>query len=269
MRTLPKMMRLGATAGLIVGLAVIAGGSLMAGSDGIPTAPPSTPETIKAGEVVFFEYCAGCHGRRADGRGPESINLDPKPQNLRNAQFVKSLTNDRLYTSLSGGVRGTAMPAFEMVLTPEKRWHVIHYLRSLTADDQITLANSLSHQTVAPSATNPLAANEQNAAAGKKNFLNYCASCHGQKADGKGVISPNLVPAPRNLVAITSWGEKPFIEYLSDARVYDSITNGVPGTSMQPWIGVLTDEERWQTITYLRMEAEKERRAKSGETAQQ
>lgn len=239
----------------------------LAGADkgGHPATPPSTPESVKAGESIFFEYCSGCHGRRADGRGPQSLNLDPKPQNLRNAQFVKYLTDDRLFTSVSGGVRGTAMPAFEMTLSPARRWNVIHYLRSLTADDQVSIPNGIAYQKVDPDAKNPLAVNDETAGAGRKSFFNYCASCHGQKADGKGAVAANLVPAPRNLIAITSWGEKPFIDYLSDARVYDSITNGVPGTSMQPWIGVLRDEERWQAVCYLRSEAARETRAKSGE----
>jgi mono/diheme cytochrome c family protein len=254
---------------------MIAGGALLlvlgiphqagAGNDGPQVGPPSTPESVKAGEGIFFEYCSGCHGRRADGRGPQSLNLDPKPQNLRNAQFVKYLTDDRIFTSVSGGVRGTAMPAFELMLSAPRRWDVIHYLRSLTADDPINLPNGIAYQKVVPEAKNPLPLKEETAAEGKKNFLSYCASCHGRKADGKGTLAANLVPAPRNLVAITSWGEKPFIDYLSDARVYDSITNGVPGTSMQPWIGVLSDEARWQTVCYLRSEAARELRAKSGE----
>jgi len=254
--------------GLVPGFAAaalaLAGPLLLAGDTGAHVAPPSTPASVRAGEVVFFEYCSGCHGRRADGRGPESLNLDPRPQNLRNAQFVKHLPDDRMFTSISGGVRGTAMPAWELEMSAEKRWSVIHYIRSLTADDTISLPNGIAHQSVDPAVKNPLPVDEASAAAGKKVFLRYCASCHGRKADGKGALAPNLVPAPRNLVAITSWGERPFISYLADGRVYDSITNGVPGTSMQPWIGVLTDTERWQAICFLRHEGDRELDARSG-----
>jgi len=250
--------------GLAAAVLALAVPLLVAGDSGVPAAPPSTPESVQAGEGVFFAYCSGCHGRRADGRGPESLNLDPKPQNLRNPQFVKHLSDERLYTSISGGVRGTAMPAWELEISAPKRWNVIHYIRSLTADDTIALPNGIAHQAVDPAAKNPLPVDDANAAAGRKIFLSYCASCHGQNADGKGVLAPNLVPAPRNLVAITSWGERPFISYLPDGRVYDSITNGVPGTSMQPWIGVLTDAERWQAICYLRHEGEREMNARSG-----
>jgi len=223
------------------------------------TAPPSTPESIAAGKAVFFEYCSGCHGRRADGRGLQALNLVPRPQNLRNPQFVKYLSDDRLYSSISGGVRGTSMPAWELALSGEKRWSVIHYIRSLTADDTLNLPNGLAYQKVSPDAANPVPVTPAAIASGKKSFENYCASCHGGRADGKGLLAASLAPMPRNLVKVVSWGEKPFIDYMKDARLYESITNGVPGTSMQPWITVLTDEERWNTITYLRDLARQER----------
>lgn len=223
------------------------------------SAPPMTPESIKAGEAVFFEYCSGCHGRRGDGRGPQSLTLNPKPQNLRNAQFVKYLTDERMYSSISGGVRGTSMPAFELILSREKRWNVIHYIRSWTADDTLNLPNSIAYQAVPPDVVNPIPLTDASVSTGRSIYMNYCASCHGAAADGNGVIAPNLIPAPRNLVAVKSWGEKPFIDYISDARLYDSITNGIPGTSMLPWIGVLSDEERWHTLNFLRSEARKQR----------
>jgi len=216
-------------------------------------------ETLAAGKAVFFEYCAGCHGRRADGRGREAVNLDPRPQNLRNVEFVAYLSDDRMFNSVAGGVRGTAMPAFELILDSQRIWQVITYIRSLTRGESLGLPNAIDHQPVPPGAGNPLAGDLAAIEAGRKNYLTYCASCHGPAADGKGIIAPNLVPAPRNLIKVVSFGEKPFIDYIDDARLYDSITNGVPGTSMQPWIRVLADEERWQIISYLRAEADKER----------
>ncbi len=231
-----------------------------------PGAPASTPESVSAGKAVFFEYCSGCHGRRADGRGPQSINLVPKPQNLRNAQFMKYLTEERMFASIAGGVRGTAMPAFELNLPAEKRWQAIHYLRSLTRGDALQISNAPDHQAVPAESRNPVAYSAEALASGKRLFLNYCASCHGARADGRGVIAPNLVPMPRNLVAIASWGEKPFIDYMPDSRLYDSITNGVPGTSMSPWIKVMNDSERWSLLLFLRDQAreERERSEKNG-----
>ena len=233
-----------------------------------PVAPPSTPESIAAGKDVFFEYCSGCHGRRADGRGPQSLNLVPKPQNLRNAQFVKYLSDTRVYSSVSGGVRGTAMPAFELTLSPEKRWQVIHYIRSLTADDPIKLPNALAYEEVKGDVKNPYEPSPERIAEGKRLYLNYCQNCHGTKADGNGVIAVNLTPMPRNLVTVASWGEKPFIDYMPDSRLFESITNGVPGTSMGPWIKVMNDEQRWDVLLYLRDRAREERTAAENGTGQ-
>lgn len=229
------------------------------GGDEPQSTASASPESIAAGKSVFFEYCTGCHGRRADGRGPQALNLVPRPQNLRNAPFVHYLTDDRMYTSISGGVRGTAMPAFEMILSPEKRRQAMAYIRSLTSDETSKLPNSLARQSVDSAVKNPVAATPENIAKGKTLFQNYCSSCHGPKADGQGTLAPNLMPIPRNLVVVASWGEKPFIDYMHDSRLYESITNGVPGTSMQPWISVMSDDERWSILTYLRDRAREER----------
>ncbi len=216
-----------------------------------------TEESVKTGEDIFLNYCAGCHGSRADGRGEQALNLSPKPQNLRNAPFVSYLSDHRIYTSIAGGVRGTSMPAFDLLIAAEKRWHVINYIRSLTADDRLNIPNSIARQQVAEDLKNPVPPAEESIASGRKLYMNYCANCHGPDADGAGVIAVNLSPVPRNLVVISSWGENPFIDYFSDARMYDSITNGVPGTSMLPWIGVFSDRQRWDIINYLRTQAGK------------
>ena len=249
-------MKFLAVSSAVAALLVASAWTIVGQTAGAPlTAPPSTPQSVQAGEAIFKEYCGGCHGRRADGKGPQATNLKPRPQNLRNAQFVKYLTDDRMFTSISGGVRGTAMPAFEMTLSPEKRWQAIHYIRSLTASDTMRIPNGLVYQNVAADIKNPLATNDSTTGRGRWVFMQYCASCHGPKADGNGRLAEMLTPMPRNLAAVASWGEKPFIEYLNDARVYSSITNGVPGTSMQPWGAALSDNDRWAAITWLRAEA--------------
>src|SRR5208283_3216846 len=43
-----------------------------------------TPESVSAGEQIFLDRCTGCHGRKADGKGPNSLDISPRPRNLRN-----------------------------------------------------------------------------------------------------------------------------------------------------------------------------------------
>ena len=179
-----SVRRLALLTGLLPGFVML---PYLLRGDGVTTRPaprknptPMTAASISAGKATFFEYCSGCHGRRADGRGQQALNLDPRPQNLRNPEFVKYLTDERVFSSISGGVRGTAMPPFELTLSEEKRWDAINYIRSLTAGDSKGLPNSQKIQPVAPDTRNPLTRTPEVVQAGRTLFMNYCASCHGR-----------------------------------------------------------------------------------------
>ena len=83
--------------------------------------PHNVPETnpvatsaasVKHGEQIFLERCTGCHGRKADGKGPNSLDITPRPRNLRNSAFVASVNDRRLFDSVLYGVQGTAMPSW-------------------------------------------------------------------------------------------------------------------------------------------------------------
>lgn len=216
-------------------------------------------ESILKGKKIFFKYCIGCHGKRADGRGQQALNLLPRPQNLRNTPFIDYLSDERIYTSISGGVRGTSMPPFEMMMDSKDRWHTINYIRSITNKNSKNIKNSIKKDTINPDIKNPLTPLPTVLSKGKQMYQKYCMSCHGINMDGKGETAKNLIPRPRNLVVISSWGAKPFINYLSDFRLFDSIANGVAGTSMSPWNSVLDKVTIWSIITYLRSEAKKEK----------
>ena len=46
---------------------------------------PTSAESIARGEQIFLQRCTGCHGRKADGKGPNSLDILPHPRNLRNS----------------------------------------------------------------------------------------------------------------------------------------------------------------------------------------
>ncbi len=69
-------------------------------------------ESVQRGEATFLERCAGCHGKKADGKGPNSLDILPRPRNLRNSWFVNSVSDRRLFESILYGVQGTAMPSW-------------------------------------------------------------------------------------------------------------------------------------------------------------
>jgi mono/diheme cytochrome c family protein len=246
---------------LLVLFTALAVFSVMYSQDGADTVDQRTnpveytPESVQRGEAVFMEYCAGCHGKRADGRGPQALNLIPKPKNLRNRFFTDDLSDERLYSSISGGVRGTSMPAFELVCTPQERWDLLNYIRHLGEDYELEIPHAISTDKLEEGVTNPIPLTPHSTGQGKRIFELYCQSCHGENLDGRGKVSESLNPKPRNLAVIISWGEIPYLDYLEDSRIFNSISNGIPGTSMGPWNRVLTADERWHVINYMRQKA--------------
>ncbi|GAP63439.1 hypothetical protein ARMA_1862 [Ardenticatena maritima] len=93
---------------------------------------PATEESIARGREIYAQNCASCHGDEGYGDGPAAAGLDPKPANLHMGH-VQMLPDGGLFWIISHGVEGTAMPAWENVLSEEDRWHVVNYIR--TFDD--------------------------------------------------------------------------------------------------------------------------------------
>lgn len=90
---------------------------------------------------------------------------------------------------------------------------------------------------------NPYAGDAKIAKIGESQFRANCAFCHGLGARGGG-RGPDLTRTPKK------HGD-------SDAEIFNTINNGVPGTAMPPngatqqGVG-MTEEEVWQVITYIR-----------------
>ena len=72
------------------------------------------------------------HGRKADGKGPNSLDISPRPRNLRNSAFVNSVSDHRLFDSILYGVQGTAMPSWiDYGLSQNDVGDLINFVRSL------------------------------------------------------------------------------------------------------------------------------------------
>jgi mono/diheme cytochrome c family protein len=90
--------------------------------------------------------------------------------------------------------------------------------------------------------TNPLGADA--AAAGAEIFKNNCVACHGDQGHGDGPASGALDPLPKNLPMLAST--------VGDDYLYWRINTGRDGTSMVAWKGILTDEQIWQVVAFIR-----------------
>ncbi len=98
--------------------------------DANPT--PTSKASVANGEATFLKRCAGCHGLKGDGKGPNSLDIVPRPRNLRNRWFVTTLNDRRALESILYGVQGTAMPSWiDYGLTVKDAADLLNYIRSL------------------------------------------------------------------------------------------------------------------------------------------
>ncbi|HEX5646050.1 MAG TPA: cytochrome c [Nitrospira sp.] len=109
---------------------------------------------------------------------------------------------------------------------------------------------------------NPLPATEETIEKGKKLFHGkaFCVTCHGK--DGKGFggdIEPGTLkgPLPRNFTDTEWQGAR------TDGELFWILKNGSKGTAMAPFIPlILTEEEAWQVLRYVRSFAAEEQGAR-------
>jgi len=90
--------------------------------------------------------------------------------------------------------------------------------------------------------TNPFG--EEAASAGAEVFKSNCESCHGPQGHGDGIAGQALDPKPKNLADLQS--------VVGDDYLFWRIHEGKPGTAMIGWNGILTDEQIWQTVAFIR-----------------
>ena len=90
--------------------------------------------------------------------------------------------------------------------------------------------------------TNPLGGDA--AAQGAEVFRANCETCHGPQGHGDGPAGQSLQPPPGNLAQLQTEAEDDYLFW----RIHD----GKPGTSMIAWKNILTEEQIWQAVSFIR-----------------
>ena len=81
---------------------------------------------------------------------------------------------------------------------------------------------------------------------GKNLYLNNCTSCHGKSGQGDGLLAKELIEIPpANLT-------EPHTAYHTAGDIYWWLTYGKPPSSMPGFKDILSEDERWDIINYLR-----------------
>jgi mono/diheme cytochrome c family protein len=96
--------------------------------------------------------------------------------------------------------------------------------------------------------TNPSAGDAAAATAGQATYTANCASCHGDTGKGDGPAGSSLDPHPGNLVtAAAATGDDYLFWRISEGGQMAPFNSAMPA-----WKGVLSEEQIWQVVTYIK-----------------
>jgi uncharacterized repeat protein (TIGR01451 family) len=175
-------------------------------ADHYPPAPPS----VSAGAKVYAANCAACHGDKGQGNGNATDFTDPG--------HARGDAPQEWYSTVAMGSLDMTMPYFIGQLSQADRWNAVFYARTfITTPDKIV--------------------------AGKELYAKNCASCHGDKGDGKGSAAAMLRTPPSN------FADARMMSTHASQELFDTLTQGKE--KMPSYKNKLTDDQRWNLVDYL------------------
>ncbi|MGH9325630.1 MAG: c-type cytochrome [Terriglobia bacterium] len=193
--------------------------------------PPST-EAIKAGEQVYLQDCALCHG--SDGHGYTNLgrHMFPPAMDLT-SPHVQHWTNGDLFWIIQNGIGLTGMPSWSSSISATDSWNIAQFIHGLPRLD--------AEQASAASAkAAPAVSSEQELVAYGRTLYRQegCFMCH--RLDGQGgKVGPNLTyEGTRGRT--DAW----LIGHFKDPSAYSS-------GSIMPAFKNLTDEQLQALTTFL------------------
>ena len=96
------------------------------------------------------------------------------------------------------------------------------------------------------------AAGKGDPAKGREKYNQICASCHGPLGKGDGPAAAALDPKPRDL------SDAKYVSTISDEQIFKTVKEGGAAVGKSPlmpaWGGVLSDNDIWNVIAYLRQD---------------
>ena len=144
-----------------------------------------TVSAQQRGKVVYDGRCAECHGETGKGDGPSASYLAPRPRDFTSGKYkirtteTGSLpTDDDLIQSVRQGLYGTAMPAWDRILSDAEIRDVVDYVKGLAPQFASQPPKVVAVGAGAPSSPESISRGRQ-----VYDKL-QCGKCHG--SDGRG-----------------------------------------------------------------------------------
>lgn len=104
----------------------------------IVVVPRKAPDFARARQL-FAENCAACHGIEGRGDGIDARGLEPPPTDFHDAERWGQRTLYGLYSTITAGVDGTGMRAFDE-LSEDERWDLAFLVGGMAVTDDAAAA---------------------------------------------------------------------------------------------------------------------------------
>ncbi len=90
---------------------------------------------VAKGKATYDISCSGCHGPTGKGDGPAAASLNPKPRDLSDKTYARTLKDEYLFEIIKNGgpavKKSPLMPALGKTLKDDQIKDLVAYLRSL------------------------------------------------------------------------------------------------------------------------------------------
>lgn len=198
------------------------------------TPPPPGSLLALEGRDTYRAACAACHGLQGDGRGPAARSLTPRPRDftagvfkLRSTPSGALPTDLDLFRTISQGIPGTWMPAWEELLNERERWALVEYVKTLATEFQSEFGED---------PPLPLPSGPPVGASVREGRFVYlalkCWDCHGMSGRGDGPSEGTLTDDFGRAIRPYDFTHGDYKNGESPADLYRTLRTGLSGTPM-------------------------------------
>lgn len=182
--------------------------------------------STEQGQILFGEYCASCHGAFGEG-GANPARQGDVIAPISSSEYLRTRDDLTLRAIISQGQPNFGMSPFGTSyggpLEDTQMEAIVTYIRAWQDNPPVELPPEVRGGSVSES--------------GAEIYTDLCSQCHGDA--GQGGIGSNL-------------NSPEFQASISDALLFNAISDGHPATSMIAWGSILSSEQILELVNFIR-----------------